>query len=281
MNCVIGKKLSETLTSYSISFDTDSSFGPISNIQLVGGRPVEVNGTKAVAFTTKLKGQTICVGYANRPELAALVAEFETIQARLAAEREAVWAAEKATQDAIEKPLLDAMHAESAALRASIPATHTLVTVNQTGNLDGDPILEYTADSIILSWQDVEVVGVASAIRPGALGEFATECVCSISKTKLAKIKTEKLASAETAKDAQEATEKELKETEIPQEAIALYNRYHGDEDKAWEDSNETAWALIRKWEPYIEAQHGMDPSKMQQLIVEASREANYGINEG
>jgi hypothetical protein len=71
------------------------------------------------------------------------------------------------------------------------------------------------------------------------------------------------------------------KETAIPQEAIEAYNRYRGDEDAAWEDANELAWSLIRQWTPYIEAQHGMHRGKLQRMINDAAREANYGINEG
>ena len=56
-----------------------------------------------------------------------------------------------------------------------------------------------------------------------------------------------KKAAEEAAKPAKEAAEKELKETEIPAAAVKAYNHYHGDENKAWEDENETAWALIRK----------------------------------
>jgi hypothetical protein len=90
-----------------------------------------------------------------------------------------------------------------------------------------------------------------------------------------------KTAVEETARPAKEAREKELKETAIPQEAIEAYNRYRGDEDAAWEDANELAWSLIRQWTPYIEAQHGMHRGKLQRMINDAAREANYGINEG
>lgn len=77
-----------------------------------------------------------------------------------------------------------------------------------------------------------------------------------------------------------EAREKELKETEIPQRAVNAYDQYHGDAEEAWEDENETAWALIREWTPYIEAQHGMATKKLQKIMTESAREASFGINE-
>jgi hypothetical protein len=94
-----------------------------------------------------------------------------------------------------------------------------------------------------------------------------------------AHIEAKKVAE-EAARPAKEAKEKELKETEIPAEAIKAYNHYHGSADKAWEDENETAWALIRKWTPYIEAQHGTDPEKLKRIASEVAKETNYGIND-
>jgi len=51
----------------------------------------------------------------------------------------------------------------------------------------------------------------------------------------------------------------EMKTVLIPQTAISAYKHYQGDENKAWEDENETAWALIKKWAPYIEIQDGIN----------------------
>jgi hypothetical protein len=93
--------------------------------------------------------------------------------------------------------------------------------------------------------------------------------------------KAAKVAAEEAARPAKEAKEKELKETPVPQNALEAYRRYRGDEDAAWEDSNELAWSLIRQWAPYIEAQYGMDRGKLVRMVTEAAREANYGINEG
>ncbi len=61
-------------------------------------------------------------------------------------------------------------------------------------------------------------------------------------------------AAEEAARPAREARERELAETPIPEAAMNAYNRYHGNSEAAWGAEDETAWALIRRWAPYIEA---------------------------
>lgn len=266
---------------HSISYDIGPDCGLIAGMHLTGGRPVVHEGVKFVRFETKYKGQTIQVKYEARPELAALVVEYDNIQAQLKIERETKWAADKAIKDAADQPLLDAMQAHAAELKAQIPTGHIQVTVKQTGDTDGDPILEYTADGVKLNWRDVNNIGTASAIRPGALGAFASEHVCSIGKDRLAEIREMQAAKAATAQAAKEVRQVELKTTIIPDEALSAYNHYHGDANKAWENEDETSWALIQKWTPYIETQHGIDIEKIKRTAAETNRETSFGINEG
>ena len=122
------------------------------------------------------------------------------------AAREAKWAEQRAAQDAIDTPLLTAMYGRANELRAQIPADHVEAIATKTGDMDGDPIMEYTADGVVVSWQDVNHIGWASAIRPGAMGSFASLHICSISKAKLEQIKADKVA-AETKKDADKKAE--------------------------------------------------------------------------
>jgi hypothetical protein len=82
-------------------------------------------------------------------------------------------------------------------------------------------------------------------------------------------------------KAAEAEQEEKLQETEIPAAAVKAYNQYHGDENEAWEEGNETAWALIQKWAPYIEAQHGTAPEKIEKMSNEMRGEASFGISEG
>jgi hypothetical protein len=89
-----------------------------------------------------------------------------------------------------------------------------------------------------------------------------------------------KKATEEAARPAKEAAAKELRETEIPATAVSAYNHYHGNAEVAWAKEDETSWALIEKWAPYIEAQHGMDTEKIKCIATEAAREASFGIND-
>jgi molecular chaperone DnaK (HSP70) len=266
---------------HSISYDAGPDCEQLSGMHLTGGKPVVHNNIKCVRFETKYKDQTIQIKYESRPELAALVVEYEAIMSVLKTERDAKWAADKAIKDVADQPLLDAMHAHVAELMAQIPVDHVQLTVKQTGDMDGDPILEYTADGVKLGWQDITMIGVASAIRPGAWGAFASIRVASISRARLEEIRAEQQTKSAAAQATKDTRKKELAETAIPASAVEAYNYYHGDADKAWENEDESAWAAINKWSPYIETQRGMDPAKLQREIWEMNREANYGINEG
>jgi hypothetical protein len=215
---------------------------------------------------------------ANKPGIIEYVTEQHKIRAE---ERAAKWATQQAAQDAVDKPLLDAMQAHAAELRAQIPAGHIQVTVKQTGDMDGDPILKYTADGVNLNWQDVNFIGVASAVRPGAIGSFASIYVASISRKNLEEIRTVQQANSAAAQASKSARENELKVTEIPAAAVSAYNHYHGDAEAAWNDSDESAWALIQKWTPYIVVQHGMDIEQIKRVAADVNKEASYGINEG
>lgn len=124
-----------------------------------------------------------------------------------AAERQAILAARRAEQEAIDKVCLEKMEAEVTELRKQIPSGHTEVKVTQTGDMDGYPVLEYEADGVKLNWQDVNKVGIACAIRPGAMGAFETVYVFSISRERLEEIRTEQKKTADE-KETQEIAEK-------------------------------------------------------------------------
>jgi hypothetical protein len=280
-NEIVKKHIIDEVYNYSISYDADLDCGQIAGMKLTGGIPTEYNGEKCVRFETKFKGQIIQVRYASRPDLAALVDEYNRIQAELAKEREARWAEEKAKQEAIDRPLLEEMERKAAELRAQIPEDHIEVTITKTGDSDGWPILDYEADGVKLSWEDVNMLGSACAIRPGAMGAFAEVWIGSIAKNKLEEIRLNQQKKAAEKQVKREEWARERNETPIPPEALAAYRKYHGDAEKAWENEDETAWAMIRKWTPYIETQYGIDPIKLQKEVSEAVREANYGINEG
>lgn len=279
-NEIVAKQLTEDCVFHSISYNASKDCGPVAGKKLTGGKPQTVNGINFVAFEQKLNGQIIRVKYDTRPDLAALVDEYKAIEAAKQADREARRATKQAERDGIDQPLLNAMHTKTDKLRSQIPIGHVEVMVTKTGDLDGDPILEYTVDDIRLNWQDVNIIGWASAIRPGALGAFAEICIASIDKKQLEQIKAAQIKTTTDKLAAQAIREKELTETVIPVYAIEVYNRYNGSSEAAWEDENETAWAFIEKWTPYIEAQYGANKVKLQRITREMIREANYGIND-
>ena len=154
-----------------------------------GGYPEEVNGEMAVRFQSpRIGGKQVVARISTRPELAAKVAEFIAARESERDAREARLAAEKAAQDAADKPLLDAMRVEVGGLRGLIPAGSVEVSVVESGSFDGWPILDYYADGTKLSGSDIVIHGHAAAIRPGASGAFASVTVASISRERLAKI---------------------------------------------------------------------------------------------
>lgn len=279
-NAVIAKQHGDIVT-HSINYNAGSDCHPIvAGMHLTGGVPATINGMDVVRFEQKVEGRTVIVKYDTRPDLAALVAEYREIENAKRAAREQKWAEAKAKQDAIDQPLLDAMYAEAIILRKQIPSDHVEVVVVQTGSLDGHPILEYTADGVKLNWQDVNIIGVASAIRPGAIEAFGSIRVTSINKKMLERIKSAQSKNAAEKAAAQAAWQKEITETEIPQAALEAYNCYKGSSEAAWEQEDEAAWALIEKWAPYIEAQHGVHNAKLRRIARDVTRESGYGISD-
>lgn len=75
---------------------------------------------------------------------------------------------------------------------------------------------------------------------------------------------------AETQRDAERNAEiardrakyqADLRATIVPADALAAYRRYHGNSEKAWEESDESAWADIERYRDAIEVQGLASPS--------------------
>lgn len=207
---------------------------------------------------------------AGREWLRELVINRDQIAAIMDAARTNFWAQQRADYAAnVEQPLLVAMRAEADALRAKIPADAVEVLAQQVGDADGYPIMRYTANGVEVSWQDVEIVGTASAVRPGALGAFASTTVAYTSPAKI----TARIDADRAAAEKREAHKQDLLTTQIPASALASYRRYHGDAEAAWAAGEEADWAAINNWSPYIEAQgHGSIRAAVRQM-QEAAKE--------
>jgi hypothetical protein len=253
-----------------ITYQVSAPGNPLDGKTLKGGVPDYYGGVKVVRFKPeKVNGAMVVptLKIDSRPDLQALVKRYEmaTLENNL---KQAIERGGKRGEEAAqEKLLLDKMRAEADKLRKQIPRGNVPVTVTQTGDMDGDPIYKYEADGVELSWRDVTIHGRAQATRPGAMAPFASEIIASIPKDKLEDIKVKKREAEREAQAKQDARRKELLETKIPEYAIRVYNYYHGNENAAWEDENEEAWAAIRKWRPYIEAQRGMHPDRMRAIL--------------
>ena len=189
-----------------ITYKAGSDCGPAAGKTLTDGRPAELNGNKVVQFSAPIiQGRKMAIKYDCRPDLAALVAEYQAKAAAEESARQAKWAAERAKQAAEDAPLIAAMDAEVDILRATIPSGSIAVECRQTGDLDGDPIYRYEADGVEVGWQDVVILGRPCAVRPGALGAFAEQCVAYITPAKLAEVRAR--IDATTARRAREAAE--------------------------------------------------------------------------
>lgn len=189
------------------------------------------------------------------------------------------WDAERQAQIEADKPLLDQMHRDAESLIVKIPSDHVRVTVTQDGDADGVPILSYSVGDTKLTWADVDLVGTASAIRPGAMGSFAREHIASIAADKLAAIKAAQEADRIARTAAREARDKELAETPIPDYVMQDYNRYRGNADAAWAAEDSGAAILIQKWAPCIERQHGMHRAEFARQLRESTLDTSLGID--
>lgn len=195
------------------------------------------------------KKATLTLG--NKPELRALVENRNAINDAWQSAIKAKHQAQQQAEQAKRQPLIDAMHAEAESLRANIPPGAVPVSITKTGDADGIPIYRYEAGGVELPWTAVNMMGTPVAILPGALSHFAEE---PVGYTTPDKIDEQKRKNAD-AKARKEANEHELLTAEIPEHARQAYRQYDGDADAAWEQEDETAYGLIMRWGPYIQAQ--------------------------
>lgn len=139
---------------------------------------------------------------ANKAEI------IEYVNAANAKAREALekkLAEQRARMEAADNALLNKMHEDAEELRKQIPEDHVEVAVEKVGDADGWAILKYSVGGVEVNREDVNHIGVASAIRPGAIEAFAEEYVCSIAEDKLEQVKKELNEKAEAETNAEQA----------------------------------------------------------------------------
>lgn len=151
----------------------------------------------------EVAGKKIKIKIPSRPELQALADYASTARKTLETARNEYWQKEREEQDA---PALKEMEEKAAKLRSQIPKGAIEVDVKEVGNADGDPIMEYSAKGIKLGWQDITIIGHASAIRPGALAGFKTETIAYVTPETLKTVADKQLATQKQV-EADKATE--------------------------------------------------------------------------
>lgn len=242
-----------------IAYKAGADAGLVAGKSFTAGRPEikTLNGQqfRVVTFKEKYKNQTVHLRCDSRPDLAAFADAYEAEIARRNAADKAAWQARAERMAAQDAPLLAAMRAEVEVLIAQIPAHGVRVIVTQTGSADGDPIYDYEAEGVKLSWQDIIHVGSAHARRDQTLSAFASELVDYISRERLEQIRIGRQASVEAGKVQRAERRRDLTETTVPASALAAYKTYGGDDEAAWDAGDESAWSLIREWGDHIEAQ--------------------------
>ena len=168
------------------------------------GRSCNAVVFKALGAKTKVNEVLLRIN-PQAPGLADLVEELHRRQY----EADAPLRQKREAELAQRQELLAAMRQQEAELVAQIPADHIRVTAKQTGDCDGDPIMEYAAEGEKLNWTQITFQGAATAKWPKAMSAFAFEQVCSISRADIDAVRTARLEKARQAEEkAREAARK-------------------------------------------------------------------------
>ena len=180
----------------------------VAGVEFSGGRPDVFQGVEIVRFEKPLvAGKRALIGIGKRPELAALVADYNKAADLELEKYHAEQDRKRAEQEASDQPHIDAMLAKEAELVVKIPADAVKVEITDpNGNAD----LHYSVEGVKLDWQSVTLIGVASAIRTGAMGAFDCRRVGYIRRADL-----EKIVAARKEKSEKTANEKQAAADEI------------------------------------------------------------------
>jgi len=229
----------------------------------------------------RMEGDALVLGHglglklSSRPLLLALCGNAMEIDQAI---REAGRAASDAAQIAArasDEALIAPARIEATEYAAAIPADHALLDTRDDPNAaDGGGSIDYSYHGHAVRWDFAGLIHrTFSAVRPGAGGAFWTRVVAHAPRAALDALAADaqiKRAEREAASARRADT---LRSTPIPSSALAAYDRYDGNADRAWEAGDESACFAIKHWAPYIEAQAAA-PAATSARVAEESREA-------
>lgn len=186
---------------------------------------VEVDGPNKGRLFVKVqgtikgrKGQWFQVGIDTRPELAALIANRDAIQAAISAARKVIHDAERAEEQAQDERLLAEMRRKEAELATQIPAGHIRVDYKMHSSYDGGDWADYSAQGVPVRWDEITLHGWASAIRPGAGAAFEKVPVASISPERLSEVRS-RYEAKQAQKEAQDAATRKERDAQDARKA--------------------------------------------------------------
>lgn len=204
--------------------------GPLAGAELRGGFPKQHPEVGQVVVYTRAMNQEafqkaklpanvhqVTVRVDDKPDLAELVADLGAEESAYREERRRERHAE---WERTYKEPLERLEREEAELVARIPADHLRVEAKKTGDLDGDPIYEYSVQGVKVPWNLPGVVrhGTASATLPGAMNPFEVRDVRSVSRADF-----ERWQAGEKAKrDEEQARQEEKRRAKQEKESAAL-----------------------------------------------------------
>lgn len=204
----------------------------------------------------KSQRQEIGIEVAGRPEHQALYDAAVAAKKQIEDAHQQLWQEQREQSAGRDREELKAIQDKLPAGRVAAKFFNV-----QSGGADGwgNTSLYKTADGRVIGWENGLGIEPASDHTTGT-GGYTT--YISVPDAAFEAQEKAKQATAAVAADAQKAAAAQrqaktakLLAVEVPAAAKAAYERYQGDDDRAWEKSDETAWGLIRKYRDAIEAQ--------------------------
>lgn len=182
----------------------------------------------------------------------------------------------RAEREAIDQPLIAAMDAEAAEITANIPTDCIRINVQHKGDFDGYPTLDLSHNGVPMHLSSPGVhLGAAHAIRPGAMGSFASRYVAWATPEAIDAATQAHLDLQ--AKQAAAKIEQDAKlNSEVPAAAIAAYTACNGNPENFPGDIDDPRYWLVRNHAAAIEHQ-GLGGTatlrKLESELKQAARE--------